>query len=53
MKTTLNEIKSHDPCAEGWALLLKNLGKTKSDDEPDADIKIKQDQRCSMGAKVL
>jgi len=34
MTQGLNEIKSHDPCAEGWALLLKNLGKTKSDDEP-------------------
>jgi len=34
MKTTLNEIKSHHPCGDGWALLLKTLGKTKADDEP-------------------
>ena len=34
MKTTLNKIRSHHPCTEGWAKLLKNLGKTKADDEP-------------------
>ena len=39
MKTTLNEIFKHDPCgqgskSEGWGLLLKNLGKSKPDDEP-------------------
>ncbi len=37
--TTLNEILECDPCGQddgdyGWSLLLKNLGKTKADDEP-------------------
>ena len=34
MKTTLNKIRSHSPCASGWARLLKNLRKTCADDEP-------------------
>ena len=34
MKTTLNKIHEHSPCHSGWSKLLKNLGKTKSDDEP-------------------
>ena len=34
MKTTLNKIRGHSPCTEGWAKLLKNLGKKKADDEP-------------------
>jgi hypothetical protein len=34
MKTTLNKIRAHSPCASGWEKLLKNLGKTKADDEP-------------------
>jgi len=34
MKTTLNKIRAHGPCAEGWEKLLKHLRKTKSDDEP-------------------
>jgi hypothetical protein len=32
--TTLNQIRSHSPCTEGWAKLLKHLGKTQGDDEP-------------------
>jgi len=32
--TTLNEIKKHDPCPDGWQNLLKHLGKTKADNEP-------------------
>ena len=36
MKTTLNQIREHRPCNDGWAKLLKNLGKTKADDEPIA-----------------
>ena len=32
--TTLNQIRSHSPCAGGWAKLLKHLGKTTADDEP-------------------
>lgn len=31
--TTLNEIRSMHPCEDGWAKLLKGLGKTKADDE--------------------
>jgi hypothetical protein len=34
MKTTLNKIREHEPCKDGWVKLLKNLGKTKSDDDP-------------------
>ena len=32
--TTLNRIREHSPCAEGWQKLLKHLGKTTADDEP-------------------
>jgi hypothetical protein len=32
--TTLNEIREKSPCEEGWAKLLKHLGKNKADDEP-------------------
>ena len=34
MKTTLNAIRAHSPCASGYARLLAYLGKTKADDEP-------------------
>ncbi len=34
MKTTLNKIRAHHPCTDGWSKLLSNLGKTKPDDEP-------------------
>jgi hypothetical protein len=34
MKTTLNAIRAHSPCADGWAKLLRHLGKTQADDEP-------------------
>jgi len=34
VKTTLNKIRAHSPCAGGWAKLLGHLGKTKADDEP-------------------
>lgn len=30
---TLNDIRKHLPCPDGWAKLLKHLGKTKPDDE--------------------
>ena len=32
--TTLNRIREHQPCTDGWAKLLAYLGKTKADDEP-------------------
>ena len=32
--TTLNKIREHRPCAEGWKKLLGHLGKTEEDDEP-------------------
>ena len=32
--TTLNKIRAHDPCSNGWAKLLRHLGKTQADDEP-------------------
>ena len=34
MNTTLNKIRDHAPCRDGWEKLLKHLGKTKRDDEP-------------------
>ena len=34
MKTTLNAIRAHSPCADGWRKLLAHLGKTEADDEP-------------------
>ena len=34
MKTTLNAIRDHHPCADGWKKLLANLGKTAADDDP-------------------
>ena len=34
MMTTLNAIRAHQPCADGWAKLLCHLGKTQADDEP-------------------
>lgn len=32
--TTLNKIREHHPCTDGWETLLTHLGKTKADDEP-------------------
>ena len=32
--TTLREIRTHEPCQNGWQKLLKHLGKTRADDEP-------------------
>ena len=34
MKTTLNAIRSHNPCTDGWKKLLQHLSKTEADDEP-------------------
>lgn len=34
MYTTLNRIRQHKPCTDGWETLLKYLGKTSPDDEP-------------------
>ena len=34
MKTTLNKIRACGPCRSGWEKLLRNLGKTRADDEP-------------------
>jgi hypothetical protein len=34
MKTTLHQIRQHDPCIDGWEKLLRSLGKVKADDEP-------------------
>ena len=33
MKTTLNKIKSQEPCKDGWQQLLTFLNKTQADDE--------------------
>ena len=32
--TTLNRIRAHGPCEDGWRKLLSGLGKTAADDEP-------------------
>ena len=34
MKTTLNKIRAHSPCSNGWRKLLAHLGKPQADDEP-------------------
>ncbi len=34
MYTTLNKLRKHDPCYDGWRTLLKQLKKSKADDEP-------------------
>lgn len=34
MKTTLNAIRKHGHCANGWSKLLASLGKTGPDDDP-------------------
>ena len=33
MKTTLNQIRAHHPCLDGWQKLLRGLGKTAADEE--------------------
>jgi hypothetical protein len=38
--TTLNKIRDHSPCTDGWAKLLRHLGKTQADDEPLALVTI-------------
>lgn len=40
MTITLNLIRSHSPCKDGWDKLLRSLGKTKADDEPLAFSRI-------------
>ena len=32
--TTLNKIRARSPCSDGWAKLLRHLGKKQADDEP-------------------
>jgi hypothetical protein len=34
MRTTLNKLRKHRPCHDGWEKLLRGLGKTAADDEP-------------------
>ena len=34
MRTTLNSIRAHSPCGDGWAKLLRHLNKSAADDEP-------------------
>ena len=40
MQTTLTAIRKHQPCESGWIKLLKNLGKTKADDDPLSILKV-------------
>ena len=40
MMTTLNAIREHGPCADGWQKLLRHLGKTQADDEPLAIVTV-------------
>ncbi len=42
MHTTLKQIRSHGPCADGWQRLLSHLGKTRADNEPLAITTILQ-----------
>ena len=32
--TTLNAIREHSPCCDGWEKLLAHLGKTRADGAP-------------------
>ena len=32
--TTLNKIREHEPCIDGWRKLLRHIGKAQADDEP-------------------
>jgi hypothetical protein len=34
LNTTLEKIREHSPCRDGWSKLLKHLGKTAADNEP-------------------
>ena len=34
LMTTLNRIRAHRPCVDGWQKLLAHLGKTAADDAP-------------------
>jgi hypothetical protein len=34
MRTTLNQIRAHHPCHDGWQKLLRGLNKAAADDEP-------------------
>ena len=36
--TTLNRIRAHEPCSKGCEKLLKGLGKTQADDEPEHSL---------------
>ena len=40
MRTTLNKIREHRPCSDGWTKLLGTLGKTKADDEPISIVQV-------------
>jgi len=40
VETTLNKIRAHRPCEDGWTKLLTYLGKVKTDDEPLAILTI-------------
>ena len=40
LMTTLNRIRNHGPCKDGWHKLMAGLGKTVADDEPLAFARI-------------
>ena len=40
MHTTLNQIREHSPCTDGWKKLLATLGKKKADDEEVSIIQV-------------
>jgi hypothetical protein len=40
MQTTLNKIREHRPCKEGWSKLLRSLKKDKADDEPVSILQV-------------
>ena len=51
--TTLNKIREHSPCQDGWKMLLTHLGKTSADDEPVTLNKIREHSPCQDGWKKL
>jgi len=51
--TTLRKLKEYSPCENGWKKLLRNLGKTKADDEPLSIITILDSNGVNYAAWCL
>ena len=51
--TTLNKIREHEPNRHEWQRLLRNLGKTKADDEPLPFLRILESNGSEYAAWCL